>query len=162
MFFLARAFLSFSSGRAFLSYSHRPLSFSCPPLSCTVPGDCLSKQVVLRGAVFSFFKACRRVSACHTSNIARQSIVSCLYPKYSHLVNYNDAVHLLWAGATAGLYCTVGYAFIVSPSTRCQSSLFLSFVLGAVECLCGRRKIIRLLMLSLLEKVSSIAESSSG
>jgi hypothetical protein len=54
----------------------------------------------------------------------------------------NNAVHLLRAGATAGLYCTVGYALISSPRPRCQSSFFLSFVLGAVECLCGRREII--------------------
>ena len=27
-----------------------------------------------------------------------------------------------------------------SPRPRCQSSFFLSFVLGAVECLCGRRR----------------------
>jgi hypothetical protein len=50
--------LSFPSrGVLFFSvfvFLYRPLSFSCPQLSCIVLGDCLSKQVVLRGAVFSF------------------------------------------------------------------------------------------------------------
>jgi hypothetical protein len=36
------------------------------------------------------------------------------------------------------------------------------FVLGAVECLCGRREIIRLKKSSLLEKISNIDESSSA
>jgi hypothetical protein len=56
--------ISFSSSAAFFYLIfvllHRPLSFSCPPLSCTVLGDCLSKQVVLRGAVFSFSKFARK------------------------------------------------------------------------------------------------------
>jgi hypothetical protein len=79
---IARFFLYFR-------FIHRPLSFSCPLLSCTVLGDCLSNLVVLQRCGLFFFKSYWRALACHLGNIAGQSIVSCLYPKYSHLVNCN-------------------------------------------------------------------------
>jgi hypothetical protein len=56
LFFLARAFSDLFLRAGHFCLFHRPLSFSCPPLSCTVLGDCLSKQVVLQGAVFSLSK----------------------------------------------------------------------------------------------------------
>jgi hypothetical protein len=40
----------------------------------------------------------------------------------------NNAVHLLWAGATAGLYCTAGYA-LISALDRGVNRLFV-FGLG--------------------------------
>jgi hypothetical protein len=45
------------------------------------------------------------------------------------LLGYNNAIHLLRAGAIAGLYCTVGYAHIVSPRLRGVNHLSV-FCLG--------------------------------
>jgi hypothetical protein len=42
----------------------------------------------------------------------------CSAVRHASIVNYNDAIHLQQSSEIAGLYCTVGYAHIVSPRLR--------------------------------------------